>query len=257
MFKFTHLFASFVMHHLFFISDFISGVTFLFLGGSLFLTEVFIRILLRKNQNPSDFICFKMMVLLLSLKNISTGYKILDPRLPKWCSFNTLKTSSSCPLISIASIENRGDMSHRFSEGKASFLSVGVKLFPLTLALCVFMVLCFQRVSFVHSAWNLPSFLSLWLATCVRSGLHSPPSLHVPLRLPVSSGTFTGHLVGLSLDIWLAVSVLSHVLVLLSFSSAENILFFVFWIMSSDPSFNSLIVSSTVSSLQVKLSKEF
>ena len=125
MFKFTHLFASFVMHHLFFISDFISGVTFLFLGGSLFLTEVFIRILLSKNQNPSDFICFKMMVLLLFLKNISTGYKILDPRLPKWCSFNTLKISSSCPLISITSIENRGDVSRCSSEGKAlSFQSV-------------------------------------------------------------------------------------------------------------------------------------
>lgn len=36
--------------------------------GSLFLTEVFIRILFSENQNPSDFICFKMTVLLLFLK---------------------------------------------------------------------------------------------------------------------------------------------------------------------------------------------
>ena len=66
-------------------------------------------------------------------------------------------------------------------------------------------------------------------------------------------------LLELSRDTWSTISVLSYLLLLLSFSFIKNhlVLCTVFWILSSDPSSNSLIISSTVSNLQLNLSKEF
>ena len=66
-------------------------------------------------------------------------------------------------------------------------------------------------------------------------------------------------LLELSRGTWSTISVLSYLLLLLSFSFIKNrfVLCAVFWILSSDPSSNSLIISSTVSNLQLNLSKEF
>lgn len=145
MFKFTHLFCQ----NLLFISDLTSWIT-------LFLAEIFLRISFNENwlwffSNDYLTAILKKKIFPLDVKSWALGYQN-DFLLAHWQCY------APVPRFPLRTKMAR---TCGFLDGSITFSLWLILRAFLWLRCSRFSLCCVSRVSFVHSTWNLVSFLNL------------------------------------------------------------------------------------------------